>query len=74
VQSGINTSPLAPSSVDIDVIRGAGFSFATPREMTEEQIQQAIGQFAFAAGKFARPVSPVSRCMAAHGYLISQFP
>src|SRR5213076_1374406 len=34
VQSTINASPLAPSAVDLDVMRGAGFSFATPRAMT----------------------------------------
>jgi len=73
VQSGINTSPLAPSSVDIDVIRGAGFSFATPREMTEEQIQQAIGQFAFAAGKVREAGFTGVSLHGAHGYLISQF-
>jgi 2,4-dienoyl-CoA reductase-like NADH-dependent reductase (Old Yellow Enzyme family) len=73
VQDAINTSPLAPSSVDIDVMRGAGFSFATPREMTEEQIQQAIGQFAFAAGKVREAGFTGVSLHAAHGYLISQF-
>lgn len=73
VQSAINTSPLAPSSVDIDVMRGAGFSFATPREMTEEQIQQAIEQFAFAARKVREAGFTGVSLHAAHGYLISQF-
>ena len=73
VQDAINTSPLAPSSVDIDVMRGAGFSFATPREMTEEQIQQAIGQFAFAARKVREAGFTGVSLHGAHGYLISQF-
>ncbi len=73
MQSAINTSPLAPSSVDIDVMRGAGFSFATPREMTEEQIQQAIEQFAFAAGKAREAGFTGVSLHGAHGYLISQF-
>jgi 2,4-dienoyl-CoA reductase-like NADH-dependent reductase (Old Yellow Enzyme family) len=73
VQDAINTSPLAPSSVDIDVMRGAGFSFATPREMTEEQILQAIGQFAFAARKVREAGFTGVSLHGAHGYLISQF-
>jgi 2,4-dienoyl-CoA reductase-like NADH-dependent reductase (Old Yellow Enzyme family) len=73
VQDAINPSPLAPSSVDIDVMRGAGFSFATPREMTEEQILQAIGQFAFAAGKVREAGFTGVSLHGAHGYLISQF-
>jgi 2,4-dienoyl-CoA reductase-like NADH-dependent reductase (Old Yellow Enzyme family) len=73
VQSAINISPLAPSSVDIDVMRGAGFSFATPREMTEEQIHQAIGQFALAAGKVREAGFTGVSLHGAHGYLISQF-
>jgi 2,4-dienoyl-CoA reductase-like NADH-dependent reductase (Old Yellow Enzyme family) len=73
VQSMINASPLAPSSVDIDVMRGAGFSFATPREMTEEQIQHAIGQFAFAARQVREAGFTGVSLHGAHGYLISQF-
>jgi 2,4-dienoyl-CoA reductase-like NADH-dependent reductase (Old Yellow Enzyme family) len=73
VQDAINTAPLAPSSVDIDVMRGAGFSFATPREMTEEQIVQAIGQFAFAARKVREAGFTGVSLHGAHGYLISQF-
>ena len=73
VDSAINASPLAPSSVEVDVLRGAGFSFAPPKAMTEDQIQRAIDQFAFAARQ-VRDVGFTGISMhGAHGYLISQF-
>ena len=73
VDSAINASPLAPSSVEIDVLRGAGFSFASPKAMTEEQIQRAIGQFAFAARQIHDAGFTGISLHGAHGYLISQF-
>jgi 2,4-dienoyl-CoA reductase-like NADH-dependent reductase (Old Yellow Enzyme family) len=53
VSDAINPAPLSPSSVDIDVPRGLGYSFAKPREMTEADIDHTIRQFAFAA-QYAR--------------------
>ncbi len=41
--------------------------------MTEAEIHHAIGQFAFSAGRCARPVLTGVALHAAHGYLISQF-
>jgi 2,4-dienoyl-CoA reductase-like NADH-dependent reductase (Old Yellow Enzyme family) len=73
VDSHINPEPLSPSAVDIDIIRGSGFSFATPRPMTEAEIERAIGQFVFAA-KAVRAAGFTGLSLhAAHGYLISQF-
>ncbi|HEY2660526.1 MAG TPA: 2,4-dienoyl-CoA reductase [Caulobacteraceae bacterium] len=73
VESSINTAPLAPSSVEIDLIRGAGYVFARPREMTEADIDYAIGQFAHSA-RLARAAGFTGvQLHAAHGYLLSQF-
>ena len=73
VSDAINPAPLSPSSVDIDVPRGLGYSFAKPREMTESDIDHTIRQFAFAA-KYARRAGFTGvQLHAAHGYLISQF-
>jgi 2,4-dienoyl-CoA reductase-like NADH-dependent reductase (Old Yellow Enzyme family) len=73
VDSAINAQPLAPSPVEIDIIRGAGFSFAMPREMTEAEIEHAIAQFAWSAAQ-ARAVGFTGvELHAAHGYLLSQF-
>jgi 2,4-dienoyl-CoA reductase-like NADH-dependent reductase (Old Yellow Enzyme family) len=73
VESAINPEPLAPSRVEIDLPRAAGFSFAAPREMTEAEIELAITQFATAA-RLAKAVGFTGVQMhAAHGYLISQF-
>ncbi|MDB5482935.1 MAG: NADH:flavin oxidoreductase [Caulobacteraceae bacterium] len=73
VSSHINPAPLSPSAVEIDVIREAGFSFATPRPMTEAEIGRAIDQFAFAAGEAQAAGFTGVILHAAHGYLISQF-
>ncbi len=73
VDNAINSAPLAPSSVEIDVMRGIGYEFAPPRAMTEAEIETAIRQFGFAAGK-AREVGFTGvQLHAAHGYLLSQF-
>jgi 2,4-dienoyl-CoA reductase-like NADH-dependent reductase (Old Yellow Enzyme family) len=69
----INPAPLSSSDVEIDVIRGAGFSFARPRPMTEAEIGHAINQFAFAAREAKDAGFTGVSLHAAHGYLISQF-
>ncbi|MEJ0064596.1 MAG: NADH:flavin oxidoreductase/NADH oxidase family protein [Caulobacteraceae bacterium] len=73
VDARINAAPLAPSSVDIQVIRGVGYEFATPRTMTEAEIETAIAQFAFAAARVKAAGFTGVQLHAAHGYLISQF-
>jgi 2,4-dienoyl-CoA reductase-like NADH-dependent reductase (Old Yellow Enzyme family) len=73
VSDHINSAPLAPSAVEIDVIRGAGFSFAPPKPMTEAEILQAIDQFVFAAKEVQHAGFTGLSLHAAHGYLISQF-
>jgi 2,4-dienoyl-CoA reductase-like NADH-dependent reductase (Old Yellow Enzyme family) len=73
VSSYINPAPLSSSDVEIDVIRGAGFSFARPRPMTEAEIGHAIDQFAFAAREAKDAGFTGVSLHAAHGYLISQF-
>lgn len=73
VSSEINSAPLAPSSVEIDVPRGTGFTFAPPREMTEADIERVVEQFAFAAGKTRAAGFTGVELHAAHGYLLSQF-
>src|SRR3981081_209605 len=73
VSDAINPAPLSPSSVDIDVPRGLGYSFAKPREMTEADIDHTIRQFAFAAQYARRAGFTGVQLHAAHGYLISQF-
>jgi 2,4-dienoyl-CoA reductase-like NADH-dependent reductase (Old Yellow Enzyme family) len=73
VAAAINAAPLAPSAVEIDAIRGTGYTFAPPRAMTEAEIQHSIGQFAGAASKVREAGFTGIELHAAHGYLISQF-
>src|ERR1700730_13620036 len=73
VDAAGNQAPRAPSVVELDVMRGAGFNFATPRAMTEQEIERAIGQFGFAARQVRKAGFPGVTPHAAHGYLISQF-
>jgi 2,4-dienoyl-CoA reductase-like NADH-dependent reductase (Old Yellow Enzyme family) len=73
VSSEINAAPIAPSRVEIDVPRGAGYTFAPPREMTEADIEKVIEQFAYAAGKTRAAGFTGVQLHAAHGYLLSQF-
>lgn len=73
VQAPINAAPLAPSVVEIEMMRGAGFDFAKPVAMREEQIEEAIRKFAVSA-RLARQAGFTGvELHGAHGYLISQF-
>ena len=73
VAAAINPAPLAPSVVELDVIRGAGLEFARPRAMTEAEIAHAIDQFGYAARQVREAGFTGVTLHAAHGYLISQF-
>ena len=73
VEATINPAPLAPSRVEIDVIRGSGMVFAPPRAMEEDDIRRAIGQFATTAALVREAGFSGVELHAAHGYLISQF-
>ncbi|KAA0087020.1 NADH:flavin oxidoreductase/NADH oxidase family protein [Mycolicibacterium sp. P9-64] len=73
VSDRINSAPLSPSDIELDVIRDAGFSFARPKPMTVAEIRHAIGQFAFAAAEVKLAGFTGVSIHAAHGYLISQF-
>jgi len=73
VSDAINPAPLSASSVEIEVPRGLGYTFAKPREMTEADIDHTIRQFAFAAQYAQRAGFTGVQLHAAHGYLISQF-
>jgi 2,4-dienoyl-CoA reductase-like NADH-dependent reductase (Old Yellow Enzyme family) len=73
VESVINPAPLAPSPIELDVLRGSGFTFAPPREMTEADIETVIDQFAFSARQTRGAGFTGVQLHAAHGYLLSQF-
>jgi 2,4-dienoyl-CoA reductase-like NADH-dependent reductase (Old Yellow Enzyme family) len=73
VSSFVNPEPLAPSSVEIDVPRELGLTFAIPREMTEKDIAKVIEQFVFAAKQTRAAGFTGLQLHAAHGYLFSQF-
>lgn len=73
VAAEINAAPLSSSEVEIDVIRGAGFNFAPPVAMSQDQIIKAIDQFAYAAARAKAAGFTGVSLHAAHGYLISQF-
>jgi 2,4-dienoyl-CoA reductase-like NADH-dependent reductase (Old Yellow Enzyme family) len=73
VEAAINPQPLAPSAVELDVLRGAGFNFAKPKAMSEEEIAHAVDQFGFAASQVKAAGFTGVTLHAAHGYLISQF-
>jgi 2,4-dienoyl-CoA reductase-like NADH-dependent reductase (Old Yellow Enzyme family) len=73
VSDAINQSPLSSSNVEVAVPRGAGLTFAPPREMTEADIDRVIQQFAFAAKQTCAAGFTGVELHAAHGYLLSQF-
>ena len=72
VHEALNPSPLAPSAIELEVLRGMG-DFAVPRAMTEDDIAKAIAQFAYAAAQVKNAGFTGVALHAAHGYLISQF-
>jgi 2,4-dienoyl-CoA reductase-like NADH-dependent reductase (Old Yellow Enzyme family) len=73
VSSAINSAPLAPSAVELEVPASLGRSYAKPRAMSEAQIAHAISQFAAAAGVVKKAGFNGIHVHGAHGYLISQF-
>ncbi|HEY4242929.1 MAG TPA: NADH:flavin oxidoreductase/NADH oxidase family protein [Kofleriaceae bacterium] len=73
VSSTINSAPLAPSEVELDVPASLGRSYAKPQAMTEEQIAHAIAQFGSAARLVKAAGFTGVHVHGAHGYLISQF-
>lgn len=73
VANAINEAPLAPSSVEIDVLRGTGQFFARPREMSQVEIETALRQFATTARLAKQAGFTGVELHGAHGYLISQF-
>src|SRR5258708_19365273 len=44
VDAAVNPAPLAPSVLELDVIRGAGFNFAKARAMTQAEREPGIGR------------------------------
>ncbi|MFF2908340.1 NADH:flavin oxidoreductase/NADH oxidase family protein [Paenibacillus sp. NPDC057934] len=73
VSNLINPAPLAPSSVELELPRELGLTFAVPVEMTEEDIEKVIAQFVYAARKSREAGFTGVQLHAAHGYLFSQF-
>lgn len=69
----INPAPLSPSDVELNVVRGAGYSFARPRAMRQDEIEHAVAQFAQTATLAKKAGFTGVQMHAAHGYLISQF-
>lgn len=60
--------PISPSSVGRDPA-----NFVKPREMTDDDIEATIADFAKAAARAARAGADAVQVHAAHGYLINQF-
>ncbi len=65
----VNTTPLAPSPVQLDILG----NFGKPRAVTEEDIQQIIERFAHTASLVKQAGLDGVQIHAAHGYLLSQF-
>jgi 2,4-dienoyl-CoA reductase-like NADH-dependent reductase (Old Yellow Enzyme family) len=71
VFSNINSAPLAPSAIALEM--GSMVTFPTPRPMTEEDIGHAINQFASAAKAAQEAGFTGVSLHAASAYLIAQF-
>jgi 2,4-dienoyl-CoA reductase-like NADH-dependent reductase (Old Yellow Enzyme family) len=69
--SNINSAPLAPSAIALDM--GPMVSFPTPRPMTEDDIGHAINQFATAAKAVQDAGFTGVSLHGASAYLIAQF-
>ena len=65
----VNTTPLAPSAVQLDILG----NFGKPRSASEADIQEIIKRFANTAGLIQEAGLDGVQIHAAHGYLISQF-
>ena len=66
----LNLRPVAPSPVRL---AGVGAAFATPRELTGDEIDTIIAQFADTARTVLAAGFTGVQVHAAHGYLINQF-
>lgn len=67
----VNPQPLAPSAIALGL--GLEKVFRTPKAMTEEEIQYAIGRYANAAVLAKKVGFNGVQIHGAHGYLVSQF-
>jgi len=67
----INPDPVSPSSVPLG--KGLDKFFNPPRELTEDEIYEIIGKFAFAAKMSKEAGFTGVQIHGAHGYLVSQF-
>lgn len=67
----VNPQPIAPSAIPLG--RDLEKVFRTPKAMTEEEIQHAIGRYANAAVLAKKVGFTGVQIHGAHGYLVSQF-
>lgn len=65
----VNTKPLSPSDVQLDIMG----NFGKPKAMTEEDIQEVIQRFARSAALVREAGFNGVQIHCAHGYLLSQF-